>query len=73
MGRCTKVDQNLIAEKAKYLQKDEENNKKVDLSHFNFFNIMPYFIYTDLISNLLDPRLVDPGSTLIHVGTYDQL
>jgi len=20
---------------------------------------------------LLDPRLIDPGSTLIHVGTYD--
>jgi len=25
---------------------------------------MSYFIYTDLISSLLDPRLVDPGSTL---------
>jgi len=32
---------------------------------------MPYFIYTDLISTLLDPKLVDPGSVLIHVGTYD--
>jgi len=32
---------------------------------------MSYFIYTDLISSLLDPRLVDPGSTLIHVGEYD--
>jgi len=30
---------------------------------------MSYCIYTDLIS-LLDPRLVDPGSTLIHVGAY---
>jgi len=29
---------------------------------------MSYFIYTDLISSFLDPRLVDPGSTLIHVG-----
>jgi len=29
---------------------------------------MSYFIYTDLIRSLLDPRLVDPGSTLIHVG-----
>jgi len=29
-----------------------------------------YFIYTDLISSLLDPKLVDPGSTLIHVGVY---
>jgi len=33
---------------------------------------MPYFIYTDLISSLLAPRLVDPGSTLIHVGAYDR-
>jgi len=24
---------------------------------------MSYFFYTDLISSLLDPRLVDPGST----------
>jgi len=32
---------------------------------------MSYFIYTDLISSLLDPRLVEPGSTLIHVGAYD--
>jgi len=31
---------------------------------------MLYFIYTDLISSLLDPRLVDPGSILIYVGTY---
>jgi len=31
---------------------------------------MPYFIYTGLISSLLDPRLVDPGSTLIYVGAY---
>jgi len=29
---------------------------------------MSYFIHTDLISNLLDPRLVNPGSTLMHVG-----
>jgi len=44
---------------------------KVDLSHFSSFNIMLYFIYTDLISSLLDPRFVDPGSILIHVGAYD--
>jgi len=31
---------------------------------------MSYFIYTDLISSLLDPRPVDPGSTLIYVGSY---
>jgi len=31
---------------------------------------MPYFIYSDLISSLLDPRLANPGSTLIHVGWY---
>jgi len=29
---------------------------------------MSYFIYTDSINSLLDPRLVDLGSTLIHVG-----
>jgi len=29
---------------------------------------MSCFIYTDLISSLLDPKLVNPGSTLIHVG-----
>jgi len=34
---------------------------------------MIYFIYTDLISSLLDPRLVDPGSTLILVDAYDTL
>jgi len=31
---------------------------------------MSYFIYTDLITSLLDPSLVDPGSTLIHVGAH---
>jgi len=31
---------------------------------------MSYFIYTGLISSLLDPRLVDPGSTLIYVGEH---
>jgi len=33
---------------------------------------MLYFIYTDLISSLLE-RLVDPGSTLIYVGAYDPI
>jgi len=32
---------------------------------------MSYFIYADIISSLLDIRLVDPGSTLIQVGAYD--
>jgi len=32
---------------------------------------MSYFIYTNLISSFLDPKLVDPGSTLINVGAYD--
>jgi len=32
---------------------------------------MSYSTYTDLISNLLVPKLVDPGSTLIHVGASD--
>jgi len=31
---------------------------------------MPYFINTDIISSLLNLRLVDPGSTLIHVGAF---
>jgi len=31
---------------------------------------MSHFIYTDLISSLVDSRLVDLRSTLIHVGTY---
>jgi len=31
---------------------------------------MPYFIHTDLNRSLLDPRQVDPGSTLIYVGAY---
>jgi len=30
---------------------------------------MSYFIHIDLISSLLEQRLVDPGSTLIHVGS----
>jgi len=33
---------------------------------------MSYFIYTDLISILLDQSLVDPGLTLIYVGAYDR-
>jgi len=32
---------------------------------------MSYFINTDLISCLLDLRLADPGSTLIHAGAYN--
>jgi len=32
---------------------------------------MSYFIYSDLITSLLDPRFVDLGSTLIRVGAYD--
>jgi len=27
---------------------------------------MSCFIYIDLISSLLDPKVVDPGSTLVH-------
>jgi len=35
---------------------------------------MSYFIYyTDLISSLLDPRLIDPGPTLIHVAAYNPM
>jgi len=55
------------------LQNDEKNNKQVDLCNFSSFNIMSYFIYADLISSLLNPRHVDPGSTLIHVGAYGPL
>jgi len=29
---------------------------------------MSYFIYTDTISSLLDPKLVDSGSTLVHTA-----
>jgi len=33
---------------------------------------MSYFIYSELFSSLLDPRLVEHGSTLIHIGvSYD--
>jgi len=39
---------------------------EVDLFHSSSFNIFPYLIYTELISSLLDPKLVDPGSTLVH-------
>jgi len=31
---------------------------KVNLSHFNSFNVMSYFINIDLISNLLNPSLL---------------
>jgi len=31
-------------------------------SRYISFNIMSYFIYTDLISSLLDPRLADVGA-----------
>jgi len=34
---------------------------------------MSYFIFTDLISSLLEPGLVNPGSTLIHVRAYTTL
>jgi len=73
---CTNVDPTLIADKnvtsklniCKIVRKTELVSS---LSHFCSFNIMAYFIYTDLIRSLLDPRLVDPGSTLIYVGAYD--
>jgi len=45
--------------------------RKTELSHFSSFNIMSYFIYTDLISSLLDPALDDPGSALIHFSAYN--
>jgi len=32
---------------------------------------MSYIIYTDVISSLLDPRLIDLGSVLIHDGAYN--
>jgi len=41
-----------------------------NLFHFSSVNIWSYFIYTDLISSLLNTRLVDPGSTLIYVDTF---
>jgi len=44
--------------------------RKAELKSWSIssLNIMSSFIYTDLISSLLDPRIVDPGSTLIYVG-----
>jgi len=47
-----------------------KDSLKVDLTYFSSFNITPCFIYTDLTSNLLDPRLVDLGWALIYVGAY---
>jgi len=44
--------------------------KSIGLSHFSSY-VMSYLIYTDVISKLLDLRLVDPGSTMIHVDAYD--
>jgi len=41
---------------------------KRDVSHFSSINITSYLIYTDLISSLLDPKLVDPRSTLVHTA-----
>jgi len=29
---------------------------------------MSYLIYTDLLRGLLDPKLLDPGSTLVHTA-----
>jgi len=55
--------------KAKYLQNGEENCSK----KYIYLILVPsisYFIYADLISSLLDVKLVDSGSTLIYVGTY---
>jgi len=36
---------------------------------------MSYFTsaITNLINSLLDARLVDPGSALIHIGAYDPI
>jgi len=33
-------------------------------------SISCHILYADIISSLHNLRLVDPGSTLIHVGTY---
>jgi len=35
--------------------------------------MMSYFTYTDLISSLPDPNLVNPGSTLVDVGAYGHM
>jgi len=34
---------------------------------------MSYFIYINLISSLLDPRLVDSGLILIYVDAYNSM
>jgi len=68
---CTNVDPTLISDqrniRIKYLQNREKNLAKNSYILFSSISIMPCFIYTNLISNLLVPRLVDPGSTLVHV------
>jgi len=72
---CTVVDQNLIADQrnfgARYLQNGEKNWTKSRSISFYHVQYRVIFLYTDLISSLLDPRLVDPGLTLIYVGAYD--
>jgi len=40
-------------------------------AYFCSFNIISYFFYADLISSLLDAKVVDPRSNLIYVGEYD--
>jgi len=44
--------------------------QQVRISRFSSFNIMSYLIYNNLISSLLDPKLVDHESILIHICAY---
>jgi len=58
--------------RAKYLQNGKKNGTKKYI-YLILAASTSYFIYTDLISSLLDSRLCDPGSTLIYVGAYDPM
>jgi len=59
------VDQDMISDqrnfRAKYLQMIRKAYINSDLPHFISFKI----IYFNMISNLLDLKLIDPGSNLI--------
>jgi len=71
-GVCTNVDQNLIADQHNFRAKYFKMVRRTELkSRCITLQLLQYLIYADLIGNLLDPRFVDPGSTLIHIGAYD--
>jgi len=70
--QCTNVDLILIADQRNQSYEKNWTKKSIHLilAPSMKFNIMSYFIYTDLISSMLDQRPVDPGSHLIHICAY---